>query len=54
MSKLNVLVCGSTGYIGLQLIKILKNHKKIFIKLNCSIGIEIVTIIPVHNFKIRK
>ena len=36
MSKLNVLVCGSTGYIGLQLIKILKNHKKIFIKYLCG------------------
>ena len=29
MSKLNVLVAGSTGYIGAQLIKLLINHKKI-------------------------
>jgi len=36
MSKLNVLVCGSTGYIGLQLIKILQNHKRIFIKYLCG------------------
>ena len=36
MSKLNVLVCGSTGYIGLQLIKILQNHKKIIIKYLCG------------------
>jgi len=29
MSKLNVLVAGSTGYIGVQLIKLLLNHKKV-------------------------
>ena len=32
MSKLNVLVAGSTGYIGVQLIKLLINHKNIRIK----------------------
>ena len=32
MSKLNVLVCGSTGYIGIELVKILARHKKINIK----------------------
>ena len=36
MSKLNVLVCGSTGYIGIELIKILVRHKKIHIKYLCG------------------
>ena len=36
MSKLNVLVCGSTGYIGIELIKILTRHKKIHIKYLCG------------------
>ena len=36
MSKLNVLVCGSTGYIGIELIKILAKHKKIYIKYLCG------------------
>ena len=36
MSKLNVLVAGSNGYIGLQLTKILNNHKKVNIKYLCG------------------
>ena len=32
MSKKNVLICGATGYIGLQLTKLLCTHKKINIK----------------------
>ena len=36
MSKLNVLVCGSTGYIGIELVKILAKHKKIHIKYLCG------------------
>ena len=32
MPKLNALVAGSTGYIGVQLIKLLINHKYINIK----------------------
>ena len=36
MSKLNVLVCGSTGYIGIELVKILARHKKIYIKYLCG------------------
>jgi len=36
MSKLNVLVAGSTGYIGVQLIKLLLNHKKVKIKYLCG------------------
>ena len=36
MPKLNVLVAGSTGYIGVQLIKLLSNHKKINIKYLCG------------------
>ena len=36
MSKLNVLVYGSTGYIGIELVKILARHKKINIKYLCG------------------
>jgi len=36
MSKLNVLVAGSTGYIGTQLVNILVNHKKVNIKYLCG------------------
>ena len=44
MHKLNVLVAGSTGYIGIQLIKLLSRHKNVFIKYLCgntSIGKKI-------------
>ena len=36
MLKLNVLVAGSTGYIGVQLIKLLVKHKYINIKYLCG------------------
>ena len=36
MPKINVLVAGSTGYIGIQLIKILTNHKNVNIKYLCG------------------
>ena len=36
MPKLNVLVAGSTGYIGIQLIKLLVKHSKIRIKYLCG------------------
>ena len=36
MSKLNVLVAGSTGYIGIQLIKLLSKHNDINIKYLCG------------------
>jgi|TARA_B100001063_G_scaffold180246_1_gene169350 N-acetyl-gamma-glutamyl-phosphate reductase len=36
MPKLNVLVAGSTGYIGLQLIKLLIKHKYVNIKYLCG------------------
>ena len=36
MPKLNVLVAGSTGYIGIQLIKLLIRHKYIHIKYLCG------------------
>jgi N-acetyl-gamma-glutamyl-phosphate reductase len=36
MPKLNVLVAGSTGYIGVQLVKLLANHKNINIKYLCG------------------
>ena len=44
MNRLNVLVAGSTGYIGLQLVKLLCKHKYIKIKYLCgnsSIGKKI-------------
>jgi N-acetyl-gamma-glutamyl-phosphate reductase len=36
MRKLNVLIAGSTGYIGIQLIKLLLSHKYIKIKYLCG------------------
>jgi len=36
MSKLNALIAGSTGYIGIQLIKLLVKHKNIKIKYLCG------------------
>ena len=44
MPKLNILIAGSTGYIGIQLVNLLINHKKINIKYLCgssSIGKDI-------------
>ena len=36
MPKLNVLIAGSTGYIGIELIKILCKHKNVLIKYLCG------------------
>ena len=36
MHKLNVLVSGSTGYIGIQLVKLLVKHKYVKIKYLCG------------------
>ena len=36
MRKLNVLISGSTGYMGIQLIKLLKKHKNVKIKYLCG------------------
>ena len=36
MSKLNVLIAGSTGYIGIELVKILCKHKNVTIKYLCG------------------
>ena len=44
MSKINVLIAGSTGYVGVQLINLLIKHKKINIKYLCgnnSVGKDI-------------
>ena len=44
MSKINILVAGSTGYIGIQLINLLVKHNKVNIKYLCgntSVGKEI-------------
>tara|TARA_B100001029_G_C15056893_1_gene455110 strand:- start:623 stop:1645 length:1023 start_codon:yes stop_codon:yes gene_type:complete len=36
MSKVNVLIAGSTGYIGIQLVKLLVKHKRVKIKYLCG------------------
>ncbi len=36
MNKINVLIAGATGYIGMQLTKILSKHKKVNIKYLCG------------------
>ena len=36
MRKLNALIAGSTGYIGVQLIKLLIKHKNVDIKYLCG------------------
>ena len=36
MQKLNILVAGSTGYIGIELIKLLVKHKRVKIKYLCG------------------
>ena len=36
MSRLNALIAGSTGYIGIQLVKLLSKHKHINIKYLCG------------------
>ena len=36
MSKLKILIAGSTGYIGIQLVKLLIKHKNIKIKYLCG------------------
>ena len=36
MSKINVLIAGATGYLGIELVKILIKHKKIKIKYLCG------------------
>ncbi len=36
MRKLNVLIAGSTGFIGIQLIKLLSKHKYVNIKYLCG------------------
>ena len=48
MQKINILVAGSTGYIGIQLIKLLVNHNKINIKYLCgnsSVGTKLIILI---------
>ena len=36
MSKINALVAGATGYIGIQLVKLLTKHKRVKIKYLCG------------------
>ena len=54
MSKLNALIAGSTGYIGVQLIKLLIKHKNVNIKYLCgntSVGKKISFYDKKLNFK---
>ena len=37
MLKKNVLICGATGYIGLELIKMLSNHPRVKIVYLCAV-----------------
>ena len=53
MNKVNVLIAGSTGYIGIQLVKLLCKHKYIKIKYLCgntSIGKKIY----IYDKKLKK
>ncbi len=53
MPKINVLVAGSTGYIGIQLVNLLARHKKINIKYLCgnsSVGKDI----SIYDKKLKK
>ena len=36
MAKLNVLIAGCTGYIGIELVKLLIKHKRVNIKYLCG------------------
>ena len=54
MPKLNVLVAGSTGYIGIQLIKLLVKHKYVKIKYLCgnsSVGKKVSSYDKLASFK---
>ncbi len=54
MPKLNVLVAGSTGYIGIQLIKLLVKHKYVKIKYLCgnsSVGKKVSSYYKSRSFK---
>ena len=54
MAKLNILVAGSTGYIGIQLVKLLSKHKYVNIKHLCgnsSIGKNITKYDKTLNYK---
>ena len=47
MNNINVLILGSNGYIGLELVKLLLNHSKVNIKYLCgytSVGKKLVNI----------
>ena len=52
MPKLNVLVAGSTGYIGIQLIKILIKHKFVNIKYLCG-NTSVGKNISIFDFKLK-
>ena len=57
MPKLNVLVAGSTGYIGVQLIKLLVKHNDVKIKYLCgnsSVGKNISIMKTINKNKLPK
>ncbi|MDA9678289.1 N-acetyl-gamma-glutamyl-phosphate reductase [Candidatus Pelagibacter sp.] len=53
MPKVNILIAGSTGYIGIQLVNLLLKHKRVNIKYLCgnsSVGKDIST----YDMKLKK
>ena len=57
MSKVNVLIAGSTGYIGIQLIKLLINHRKVKIKYLCgnsSVGKKLIILTKMLKLNIYR
>ncbi len=57
MAKLNVLIAGCTGYIGIELIKLLIKHKRVNIKYLCgnsSVGKKISYFDKSINYKLPK
>ena len=52
MSKLNVLVAGSTGYIGIQLVSLLTKHKYVNIKYLCG-NTSVGKNISIYNKKLK-
>ena len=54
MPKLNALVAGSTGYIGIQLIKLLVKHKYINIKYFVEIPLLVKKLlIMINHYQIK-
>ena len=53
LNKINIAVAGATGYVGLDLIKILSSHPRVSIKYLCAQK-KIGKNIQLFNKKLRK